>query len=606
MSYSMPAGYPGTIRGQQWLAIKGDGSSPVAVPGATGATCAWPSAYVGYWPAVQPFDDTNTYSSPIFATQGVPLGNSGLQTGDPLTSGGAFQSILDFNGLNAPITLYGPSTVRVHDQDHFASGSSALYIDNYLAPGTYAANTGVANFQQATLFAATGGSSSTRIAPYLVGSPAPGKILAQLTAPATAARPAGNTGNGFYVGANGFIYDPMSVEFRPKGADQLHWDSVSPGLPNSGANAVRFWIDPRQTDYNLSKLTNLISHGIVPVICLSFIAAQLTATFDGTNTMHVTAMAAGGKAGRIYVGMSLVTNDGNGSFVPCIVTAFGTGTGLTGTYTLSQVQPAFSGAIKSPDQGLTNSPANAQPAAQAAAVAWLCDIQTQYASIMKYCMLNPTNEWGQQGQDVSLSNKGANAPGSTNTAWRDFWSGATGIPALRTAGYTCPIVIDAPGSGQDGGNYWTLINHGPAVAAADTFGSVIFSAHIYSLTFPGQFAGVAAQFAAVRAAHGIAFIIGEFGQGLKRFDVDGSTTNLEVMKTCDAYCMGWFAWVWDGQYQGSAPTTDNTTYAMVYDYSEGYIDSDSADLTDHGKTVVEHPVSGLLATAVKATAGSFS
>jgi hypothetical protein len=181
-----------------------------------------------------------------------------------------------------------------------------------------------------------------------------------------------------------------------------------------------------------------------------------------------------------------------------------------------------------------------------------------------------------------------------------------GIPRLRAAGYTCPIVIDAPGSGQDGGNAWTLLNHGPAVMAADAFQNLVFSDHLYGAYRPGQFAAVAAAMNANRTSYGQAFIIGEFGQGLVNVDSATFLTGLEVMGTCEAYNIGWLPWVWDSSYHGSAPSADVGTLALVYDYQHGYEASASADLTIWGKTAVENSTYGLKNIAVKATAGSFS
>lgn len=60
----------------------------------------------------------------------------------------------------------------------------------------------------------------------------------------TPARPAGNTGHGFYV-VGSKLYDKYGNEFRIRGVNSSHPDAsgTMPSLPQSGANTVRFVID---------------------------------------------------------------------------------------------------------------------------------------------------------------------------------------------------------------------------------------------------------------------------------------------------------------------------------------------------------------------------
>jgi hypothetical protein len=332
----------------------------------------------------------------------------------------------------------------------------------------------------------------------------------------------------------------------------------------------------------------------------------LNASFSGT-TMTVSSMGPatlGGDPGQIWVGMPLKTNDGNGTFVTCTVTADAstdgtlTGTGLTGTYRVSVSQTVGGTvALKSGLITTTTGPYNTNTSFAAAMLRQWNSLISVFSPVMKYIMLCPMNEWsGTLG----------------GTAWRDFWTGTTngsGVPALRTAGWTCPLSIDAPGSGQDGGTGATIVRDGPAIVATDSFKSLIFSPHFYSNLYPGELAATTGpSLANFRDTYGAAVIIEEFGQGQKNFDVNGATTALEIMGTCEALGFGWFPWVYDQSFQqpNGSTTVDNTKYSLVYDYSHGYETSNSADLTLFGKVVVLDPVCGLQAIAQKATAGSFS
>ena len=80
-------------------------------------------------------------------------------------------------------------------------------------------------------------------------------------------RPAYNTGCGFYV-VGGKVYDPTGVEFRIRGVNRVHWNDLSPGIPNSGANTERISIDFRQTSAtNLGVIQREIqAFGIVPMV----------------------------------------------------------------------------------------------------------------------------------------------------------------------------------------------------------------------------------------------------------------------------------------------------------------------------------------------------
>jgi hypothetical protein len=65
-----------------------------------------------------------------------------------------------------------------------------------------------------------------------------------VTPPATKARPAGNTGTGFFV-AGGSMYDPGGNLFTIRGVNRNHYDSglSPPGIVKSGANTCRIFVE---------------------------------------------------------------------------------------------------------------------------------------------------------------------------------------------------------------------------------------------------------------------------------------------------------------------------------------------------------------------------
>ena len=96
-----------------------------------------------------------------------------------------------------------------------------------------------------------------------------------------------------------------------------------------------------------------------------------------------------------------------------------------------------------------------------ATVSWWVSNESTFASIMQYMIVNIANEWG---------------PADSPT-WQSAYESA--VSSLRAAGYTCPILIDAGGYGQDAQD---IFNYAAAIQAADPLQNVIFSFHAYGAT----------------------------------------------------------------------------------------------------------------------------
>lgn len=81
----------------------------------------------------------------------------------------------------------------------------------------------------------------------------------------TVTRPSYNTGTGFFV-LNGKLYDANGKQFIIRGVNKLHWDATTPGIPNTGANTVRYVIDFNQpTSTNLALVQQSIDAHMVPM-----------------------------------------------------------------------------------------------------------------------------------------------------------------------------------------------------------------------------------------------------------------------------------------------------------------------------------------------------
>ena len=104
---------------------------------------------------------------------------------------------------------------------------------------------------------------------------------------------------------------------------------------------------------------------------------------------------------------------------------------------------------------------NASPSDLTNGVNWWVSNSSAFAPYMEKMAINIANEWGP----------------SNSTTWRDSYK--TAVSSLRSAGYTCPIVIDAGGSGQDAAD---IVNYASAIQANDSLRNCVFSYHSYGLT----------------------------------------------------------------------------------------------------------------------------
>lgn len=185
-------------------------------------------------------------------------------------------------------------------------------------------------------------------------------------------------------------------------------------------------------------------------------------------------------------------------------------------------------------------------------------------------VLNVANEWGPGDPGV-----GTNDPGLA--VWRDTY--VTAIQRIRGAGIQVPLLIDAPGCGQ---NALAVERFGTAVAAADPLGKVMFSVHVYpsfwttGVAESWQF-NLATHFNALQAT-GLRIVIGEFSSSEFGTTVGpGVLAPGDVIAAAQARAFGWLSWEW---YNDSAESIVSGPGNVPRAYPP------AANLTPFGVTVV--------------------
>lgn len=178
----------------------------------------------------------------------------------------------------------------------------------------------------------------------------------------------------------------------------------------------------------------------------------------------------------------------------------------------------------------------------------------------RHLILNIANEWGR-----------AKTPAQA----RDYLAAyARAVGQLRQAGYTVPLMVDAPDCGQ---NAQALAAAAQALLAADAEHNLLLSVHAYwSYQTPARIRAAVA----LLDATGLPFVWGEFGQSRFEAHSGHATDHHELMRDANAQGIGYLAWSWFG----------NGGEARVMDMA---ISANSAQLTEYGAEIVQ----GLSASA---------
>jgi mannan endo-1,4-beta-mannosidase len=172
----------------------------------------------------------------------------------------------------------------------------------------------------------------------------------------------------------------------------------------------------------------------------------------------------------------------------------------------------------------------------------------------------------------------ANEPFGNNQTANYFTQTRDAIVALRNAGLTHTLMIDAANWGQDWSN--EMRNRAPQLWAADTRANLVFSVHMYEVY--QSLAPIQAYMQAFDDM-GLPLVIGEFGPVNNGQPVDSDS----VIAQAQARGNGYLGWSWSGN-SGSGAGLDMT------------INFNAAQLTTWGNRIV-NGTNGIRATSVIAS-----
>jgi mannan endo-1,4-beta-mannosidase len=206
-----------------------------------------------------------------------------------------------------------------------------------------------------------------------------------------------------------------------------------------------------------------------------------------------------------------------------------------------------------------------------ATVNWWIANFSSFSSLQKHLILNIANEWGPSG----------------SSEWESAYISA--VSALRSAGYTCAIMIDSGDYGQD---FNDLLNYSAAIFAADPQKNIIFTIHLYgnggnAISGSPNFLQ---QLAALSASQGMVFAATEIGSTASL----GGATVQQVITAATSAGIGWAAWAWDEN--NSDGSGDQMTQSIGVFTGSPSTASTSSQLTTYGQQVVPN-----FANASKAT-----
>lgn len=117
------------------------------------------------------------------------------------------------------------------------------------------------------------------------------------------------------------------------------------------------------------------------------------------------------------------------------------------------------------------------------------------------------------------------------------------IAKLRNAGYTCPLIIDAPDCGT---NSDALAAVGQKIIDADQQHNVIFSIHTYWYSFANNNPNTMLQKLQIVINSGIPFVLGEVAN--QQDDTQSCQYTLpyqELISGCQSLGINWLAWSWN-------------------------------------------------------------
>ncbi len=186
-----------------------------------------------------------------------------------------------------------------------------------------------------------------------------------------------------------------------------------------------------------------------------------------------------------------------------------------------------------------------------------------------------------KGQEAFVIVNIGNEPNGNNTSTSWASSHVTSVQALRTAGLTHTLMVDAPNWGQDWEN--TMRDGGgSSIWSADSLKNLIFSVHMYDVY--GMANTVTTYFNTFLMNYDAPLVVGEFAAD------HGSSGNVDedtIMSFAETLGLGYLGWSWAGNGDGLG-SLDITN------------DFDANSLTTWGERLV-NGANGLVATSEPCT-----
>lgn len=160
------------------------------------------------------------------------------------------------------------------------------------------------------------------------------------------------------------------------------------------------------------------------------------------------------------------------------------------------------------------------------------DVKAVLMRHQRYLLINIANEWGKH--DV------------TTQHWLQSYTDA--VAAMRKAGFTTTLVIDAPGWGQ---NIQPILEGGQELIAKDSLHNILFSVHMYGSWNHAQ--DIIDKLTAAKEKN-LPLIVGEFGYNSNdgKNNLKCKTDHRTIMSMCKQLGYGFMPWSWTGNNRENA------------------------------------------------------
>lgn len=160
------------------------------------------------------------------------------------------------------------------------------------------------------------------------------------------------------------------------------------------------------------------------------------------------------------------------------------------------------------------------------------DVKAVLMRHQRYLLINIANEWGKH--DVNTQH------------WLQSYTDA--VAAMRKAGFTTTLVIDAPGWGQ---NIQPILEGGQELIAKDSLHNILFSVHMYGSWNHAQ--DIIDKLTAAKEKN-LPLIVGEFGYNSNdgKNNLKCKTDHRTIMSMCKQLGYGFMPWSWTGNNRENA------------------------------------------------------